>query len=333
MRAISRHSCLAKVSIRTHRTISLALFALFALAAAHPSAQVFSHKDGAENFEATVTSDHLAVKERYQGATTIYGDLSCPLGPAVVATLLPGADGRLCFTFATDGCKYTRFQDGEAVHKDELANTRVPRMCIVLATREDAQRLASLVNSGPQQQMAASDAKAPTPSALPAEAVAKLAEPISESRRTPPRPMPATQPASGSTRSGAEGLQMHSSEEPARPPRVDSAGQENPKSASLALFVHVRNPVQREEVERLVEPLSAHGIRLTGIKVMDMGPLNTDLRYFHLDDARRTNEVLAVLRKLGIRVPHVKHIKGFEARAVPQQYELWLSPTHALNGG
>ncbi|MGZ8153740.1 MAG: hypothetical protein ACXWUK_00420 [Burkholderiales bacterium] len=124
------------------------------------SAQVFTHKDNAEHFEAVVTPGRLVVKERYQGASTIYGDLSCPLGPAVRATVLPFAgDGKLCLAFSKEKCGYTRFQNGNAIHKEELAGVDRPRMCIALSNAEEARRLASLVNAGPQP----SDSPAPPP--------------------------------------------------------------------------------------------------------------------------------------------------------------------------
>lgn len=115
------------------------------------AAQVFTNKREAEHFEALVTPDQLVVRERYQGASTIYGDLSCPLGPAVKAVILPpGTDGRLCFHFLKDKCEYTRFQNGEPVHKEELANAVQPRMCIALASGQEAKQLAAVVNVGPR---------------------------------------------------------------------------------------------------------------------------------------------------------------------------------------
>ena len=134
------------------------LLLAFLLVAAHASAESFSHRHGAEHFEATVAGDRLVVKERYQGATTIYGDLSCPLGSAVRATILPAADARLCFAFAADQCEYTRFQNGSPIHTEELATARVPRMCIALSSLDEAHRLVTLVNLGPQPpRTAASD--------------------------------------------------------------------------------------------------------------------------------------------------------------------------------
>jgi len=299
----------------------------FLLLTANVSAEVFTHRQGAENFEAIVSAERLVVKERYQGASTIYGDLSCLLGAAVRATILPASDSRLCFTFAADQCEYTRFQDGSPIHQEELANARVPRMCIALGSADEAQRLAKLVNSGPQQARAADSAAAEESkrSTSSPEPFPKHAEPVEQARETPARATRPTQ-AAGSTHSAPERVDVYSSDASSRA-RADSVGQQPHVSTRLGVFVHVRNPKQCAEVERLIEPLLARGIRVTGIKLMDVGPLTTDLRYFHPDDARQSGEVVRVLRTLGVRPVRVKHIKGFETRATRRQYELWLSPT------
>jgi hypothetical protein len=311
-------------NVRTRRT-SWPL--TFLLLAAHASAESFSHRQGAEHFEATVSTGRLIVKERYQGATTIFGDLSCPLGPAVRATILSAADGRLCFTFSPQQCEYTRFQNGSAIHTEELANARVPRMCIVLASTDEAHRLATLVNMGPQQAKAAeSGSTEEAKSSAPAAVRPRLAEP-EHARGTASPPGRATEPASGGTQSAAERVHRYSSDQPAGRTRVDPAPHQPSSGVPLALFVHVRNVEQRAEVERLIGPLSVHGIRITGIKLMDVGPPSTDLRYFYLDDARQTGDVVRALRSVGLPLPRIKHIKGFENRATPRQYELWLSPT------
>jgi hypothetical protein len=132
------------------RTLLLSCLVLCA-AAQLARAEVFTNKREAEHFEASVSADRLVVRERYHGATTIYGNLACPLGPAVRAVILPpGTDGRVCLHFARDKCEYTRFQDGTPVHNEELANAVQPRMCIALAGGEQAKQLAALVNAGPR---------------------------------------------------------------------------------------------------------------------------------------------------------------------------------------
>jgi hypothetical protein len=128
------------------------LLSIFLVVTNSSYAQVFTYKNQAEHFEAEVTQGRLLVRERYRGASTINGDLSCPLGSAVKANVLPVGGGRkLCFAFSQPTCAYTRFQNGKAIHEEELARADSPRMCIELANAEDVQRLVTLVNVGPQQ--------------------------------------------------------------------------------------------------------------------------------------------------------------------------------------
>jgi hypothetical protein len=160
-------------------------------------AQTFANKREAEHFEAVVTPDHLVVRERYRGVTTIYGDLSCPLGPAVKATILPpGTDGRLCFHFLKDKCEYSRFQNGEPIHKDETAGGAQPRMCIALASGEEAKQLAALVNVGPRPKELSAIGSTQSPSTqapvltTPGNVSAGKTQPVPVSEPQPPKPAP-----------------------------------------------------------------------------------------------------------------------------------------------
>jgi hypothetical protein len=302
--------------------IAWLVFAAFVTANAW--GQVFSHKHRGEHFEASVTADRIVIKERYKGATTIHGDLSCPLGStAVRASLLPEAESKLCLTFSADECEYARYQNGNAIHKDELANARVPKMCIALASARDARQLVSLVNGTPYTNGHGAEA-APESSPPPAAAAAEA--PSSDmARRVSPRPTAhAAQPPSGSTQSVEERTQSYSSSTAAAQPRTN--GKHASRDTPVALFIHVRNAAQRAQAERLVKPLAAKGIRVTGIKVIHKGPAATDLRYFYSGDAQNTAEVVRALRKLGVPAVEVKHIPGLETRATPRQYELWLAP-------
>jgi hypothetical protein len=296
-----------------------------ALATANASAQVFSHKHRGEHFEATVTADRIVVKERYRGATTIHGDLTCPLGSGVGANLVAEADSKLCLTFSTDECEYTRYQNGNAIHKDELATARVPRMCIALASARDAQRLVALVNAGPQPN-GHTETAASESSALPvATADSPPADAMPRRVSTKPPAAQHAQASSGSTQSVEVRTQSYSSRENAAALRANGA-KHTPGNTPLALFVHVRSAAQRAQVERLVKPLAAQGIRVTGIRLSSKGPAETDLRYFYNGDAQNGAQVVRVLRKLGVAGVRVKHIAGLETRATPRQYELWLAP-------
>jgi hypothetical protein len=290
--------------------------------AANAWGEVFSHKHRGEHFEASVTPERITVKERYKGATTVHGDLSCPLGSAVRASLLPEAESKLCLAFSAKECEYSRYQNGNAIHKDELANARVPKMCIALGSAEDAKRLVTLVNAGPQPNGHVAEAAAHAVVALPAAADS----PPHEAAKRVSTKVPAAQHAqgaSGSTHAIEERTQSYSSSQNAAP---RTNGKHASRDTPVSLFIHVRNAAQRARAERLVKPLAAKGIRVTGIKVIHRGPAATDLRYFYSGDAQNTTEVVRALRKLGVSAVEVKHITGLENRATPRQYELWLAP-------
>lgn len=307
-----------------------------AFVTANAHGQVFSHKHQGEHFEATVSADRIVVKERYKGATTIYGDLSCPLGSSVRANLLPAAESKLCLTFSVDECDYSRYQNGSAIHKDELAHARLPKMCIVLANAKDARKLVNLVNSGPQPNGQTAESPAPelaTTTAATADAPAPAAESTRRVANKPavsaPQPQAAAAPqqaqvASGSTQSVEERTHGYSSSSGASP-RTNGT-KHSLRNTPVALFIHVRSSAQRTQAERLVKPLAAQGIHVTGIKVLGRGPAESDLRYFYAGDAHNTAQVVRALRKLGVAEVRVKRIAGFETRATPRQYELWLAP-------
>jgi hypothetical protein len=297
----------------------------FAFTAADASGQIFSHKHRGEHFEATLTADRIVVKERYKGATIVNGDLSCPLGSAVRASLLPSEESKLCLMFSAGECEYTRYQNGTPIHKEELANARVPMMCMALGNARDANRLVALVNAGPQSPGNGAHAGAPEIVALPAAAGEPV--PAEAARRVSTKAQTAqvalAQP-SGSTHSVEERTQSYSSGQNNAAPQAN--GKHAARNNPVSLFIHVRNASQRAKAERLVKPLAAQGIRVTGIRVIAKGPSETDLRYFYSGDARDTPQLVRALRKLGVPPVQVKHIAGLESRATPRQYELWLAP-------
>jgi hypothetical protein len=90
------------------------------------------------------------------------------------------------------------------------------------------------------------------------------------------------------------------------------------------VYVHVRSESQRAWAEQLVQPLAKRGIRVTGIRVVNAGPGNADLRYFRPQEAGDAARVARALREVGVPAPRVKRVSGFEWRSKPGQFELWL---------
>jgi hypothetical protein len=93
------------------------------------------------------------------------------------------------------------------------------------------------------------------------------------------------------------------------------------------LYIHVRSEAQRAAAERMVKPLARHGIRVTGIKVVSVGPADPDLRYFRPAQRAEALRVSRALDAVGSPPQRLKYIAGFENEAPRNQYELWLPPT------
>lgn len=108
---------------------------------------------------------------------------------------------------------------------------------------------------------------------------------------------------------------------PAKPPKAALAGQDPPM-----LYIHVRDEAQRDRAQRLVKPLRAKGIEVSGIKRVETGPRSADLRYFHSGELEEAWRIARALQDLKVSVAKIKRIGGYEEAAIPRQYELWLSP-------
>jgi hypothetical protein len=116
---------------------------------ARPSlaAQLFSHDTGRVRWEAEVTADTFALRERKNGAAQS-SEFVCPLGPAVRATAVPtGSDaGRVCLVFSRDKCAYKGVEGAPAnpVAQSDAATFK----CADFATVQHANALAALINAG-----------------------------------------------------------------------------------------------------------------------------------------------------------------------------------------
>lgn len=102
-----------------------------------------------------------------------------------------------------------------------------------------------------------------------------------------------------------------------------------PAAAPLALpgvFIHVYNKSVRQQMLALEPILRERGMRLAGIKIIGTGPTQSDLRYFHQEEKNEAMKVQAALLSTGLPVNRLRWIPGYETRALPRQYEVWLSP-------
>ncbi|HEY0339044.1 MAG TPA: hypothetical protein VGC70_16995, partial [Burkholderiales bacterium] len=96
--------------------------------------------------------------------------------------------------------------------------------------------------------------------------------------------------------------------------------------AAPLLYIHVRSQAQRADAERMIEPLARHGIRVSGIKVVSVGPPVSDLRYFRSADRAEALRVNHALDVVGTPAQRLKYVAA-AGEAPQRQYELWLPPS------
>ena len=92
-----------------------------------------------------------------------------------------------------------------------------------------------------------------------------------------------------------------------------------------AVFIHVYSESGRQQMLQLEPRLRQYGMRLAGVKIVDRGPAQSDLRYFHASEKTEALQVQAALLATGLPVHKLKSIGGYESRALTRQYEVWLS--------
>jgi hypothetical protein len=96
--------------------------------------------------------------------------------------------------------------------------------------------------------------------------------------------------------------------------------------AASLLYIHVQSEAQRAQAERMIEPLARHGIRVSGIKVVNVGPPVSDLRYFRSADRAEALRINRALDMVGTPAQRLQYMAA-AGEASQRQYELWLPPS------
>ena len=118
---------------------------------------------------------------------------------------------------------------------------------------------------------------------------------------------------------------------PALPTASSSAAERGPvlapQAASPLLYIHVGGDAQRAYAESIIKPLARHGIRVSGIRIVSVGPPASDLRYFHSADRGEAVRINRALDLVGKPAQRLNYVQGFEDQKARSQYELWLPAT------
>jgi hypothetical protein len=77
----------------------------------------------------------------------------------------------------------------------------------------------------------------------------------------------------------------------------------------------------------MIEPLARHGIRVTGIRVVNAGPPVSDLRYFRAADRAEALRINHALDVVGTPAARLNYMRGGDDATSARRYELWLPPS------
>ena len=158
-------------------------------------------------------------------------------------------------------------------------------------------------------------AQKPVPSAQPEQSATAIAQktPATKAARTSQALAPNAAAAAPAARA-AEVVET-------RPPAIAQAGADAPSGP--VLYINVRTEAQRARAEQIVRPLGARGIRVAGIRLVNAGPSEPDLRYFRLEGRDEALKVAVALRDVGLPAQQLRHVDE-QTPASARQYELWL---------
>jgi hypothetical protein len=91
------------------------------------------------------------------------------------------------------------------------------------------------------------------------------------------------------------------------------------------VYIHIPTEEQRGLAEHIISLLKDTGLNTPGIQRVSVRqiPNQTELRYFYDEDAQEAQTIHDLLDKNSITTT-VKQIPGYEGKASPKQFELWL---------
>ena len=118
---------------------------------------------------------------------------------------------------------------------------------------------------------------------------------------------------------------------------VDDAKKELATSEAAAsskiiprVFVHVRSKDQISLSKQIAEMLRAKGYSVPRAEILvDKGPPQTEVRYFHGDEDKEATAIaLDLAKQMNLTDAKAKSIRGFETSPLvkPRQFEIWLGP-------
>ena len=96
------------------------------------------------------------------------------------------------------------------------------------------------------------------------------------------------------------------------------------------VFIHIRSKEQLDISKKITEMLRTKGYNVPRADILvDQGPGQTEVRYFHSDEDKEAADIaLGLSKELNLTDAKSKPIRGFETSPLvkPRQFEIWLGP-------
>jgi hypothetical protein len=115
---------------------------------------------------------------------------------------------------------------------------------------------------------------------------------------------------------------------------VSSQAQTTLAALPVRVYIHIRSEDQRKPAQKVAAALQAKGFLVPGIELVNVGPKESELRYFQGSNKDDTDSLIADLQTLRLDVSPVdlseryKNSPGIR----PRHYELWFGPTAFQEG-
>jgi hypothetical protein len=96
---------------------------------------------------------------------------------------------------------------------------------------------------------------------------------------------------------------------------------------ATSIYLHIRDEQQRAGAKQIAARLEEKGFVVPDIQLVDTGPANTQLRYFHTSEQSQAVETVRILHSLNVDAK-LQYISGYEySTKVPlNHFELWFAP-------
>jgi hypothetical protein len=109
---------------------------------------------------------------------------------------------------------------------------------------------------------------------------------------------------------------------------IEESLSNNPEAAKILprVFIHIRSASQRAKAAEIATTLRSQGYIVPGVQILvDQGPTETQVRYFHDADKDEAAKIAATLTASGVADPQTEYVSHYP-NVRSRQYEIWFSP-------